>query len=79
MTESRWLSLGSYGKLNHKMIKKLEKSLDKETDHKKIIDIAKAISYITSTQVSLIKTHNDLSIQKRLDELEKRMNGIDKS
>jgi len=75
MAESRWLSLGSYGKTNHKMIKKLEKLLDKETDHKKIIDITKTISYVISTQVSLVKVHNDFSIDKRFNELEKKMNG----
>lgn len=74
MAESRYLLLGPYGKTNHKMIKKLEKILDAETDHKKIIEITKAISYVISNQVGLIKAHNELSIKKRLDELEKRIN-----
>ena len=73
MTGVRWKKRGSYGRILHKTIKKLEKRFDDELDHDKNISLAKAIGYLASVQREIIKDEENSLLEKRLEAIEKRV------
>lgn len=74
MTEIRWKSKGSYGRILHRTIKRLESKLDRESDHDKMISLARTIGYLASVQREFIKDEIDCILEKRISDLEKRLN-----
>lgn len=74
MSGVRWRSRGSYGRMLHKTIKKLQERFDLEHDHDKNISLAKTMGYLISVQRELLKDEENSSLEKRLEELEKKVN-----
>lgn len=72
MTSVRWRSRGSYGRILHKTIKRLEQRLENEEDHDKSISLAKTIGYLVSVQRELIRDEENSSLEKRVEDLEKK-------
>jgi hypothetical protein len=58
----------------HKTIKKLQVRFEVETDHDRSVVLAKTIGYLVSVQTSLIKDEEGSFLEKRVEELEKRLN-----
>lgn len=73
MTSVRWKQRGSYGRILHKTIKKLEKRFDDELDHDKSISLAKAIGYLASVQREIIKDEENSLLGQRLEAIEKKV------
>ena len=73
MTGARWRYRGSYGRLLHRTIKRLEKKFELEQDHLKIISLAKTIGYLASVQRDFIKDEENSLLEKRIEELEKKI------
>lgn len=73
MTSVRWKQRGSYGRILHKTIKKLEKRFDDELDHDKNISLAKAIGYLASVQREIIKDEENSLLGQRLEAIEKKV------
>lgn len=69
----RWRSRGSYGKMMHKTIKKLQQRFDSESDLGKSVALAKTIGYLVSVQASLIKDEESSFLEERVEELERRL------
>jgi len=74
MVEFRWKSRGSYGRIIHKTIKRLEDKFEKETDHEKMISLARTIGYLASIQRDFIKDEIDCKLEKRITDLERKVN-----
>jgi len=73
MVEFRWKSRGSYGRTLHKTIKRLEDKFEKETDHEKMISLARTIGYLASIQRDFIKDEIDFTLEKRITDLERKV------
>ncbi len=73
MSGVRWKQRGSYGRMLHKTVKKLQTRFEKEQDHDKSIGLAKAIGYLASVQREMIKDEENSLLEKRLELLEKRV------
>ncbi len=73
MTGARWRYRGSYGRLLHRTIKRLEKKFELEQDHLKIISLAKTIGYLASVQREFIKDEENSQFEKRIVELERKV------
>jgi len=73
MTGARWRYRGSYGRLLHRTIKRLEKKFELEQDHLKIISLAKTIGYLASVQRDFIKDEENSQFEKRIEELERKV------
>lgn len=73
MSIPRWRSRGSYGKMMHKTIKRLQQRFDSETELDKSVVLAKTIGYLVSVQASLIKDEENSFLEGRVEELEKRL------
>ncbi|MGI0010384.1 MAG: hypothetical protein ACREAE_03185 [Nitrosopumilaceae archaeon] len=71
MPEFRWKSRGSYGRTLHKTLKRLQDKFEKETDHDKMISLARTIGYLASVQREFIKDEIQSTLEKRVEELEK--------
>jgi hypothetical protein len=74
MSGIRWRSRGSYGRMLHKTIKKLQSRFDSELDSDKSLALAKTIGYLVNVQTTLIKDEEGSQLEKRIEELEKRLN-----
>mgnify|MGYP001581840716 CR=1 FL=1 len=74
MVEYRWKSRGSYGRTIHKTIKRLEDKFEKEADNEKMISLARTIGYLASVQRDFIKDEIDFTLEKRITELERKVN-----
>ncbi len=72
MSGIRWRSRGSHGRLLHRTIKRLEQRFENEKDHDRCISLAKTIGYLVSVQRELIKDEEHSSLEKRVEELEKK-------
>ena len=72
MIGSRWRSRGSYGRMMHKTIKRLQQRFDNEQDHDRSITLAKTMGYLVSVQREMIKDEENSSLEKRVEELESR-------
>lgn len=75
MSGVRWRSRGSYGRMMHKTIKKLQQRFDNESDHDRSVSLAKTIGYLVSVQTSLIKDEENSFLERRVEELEKKVGG----
>lgn len=73
MSGVRWRNRGSYGRMLHKTIKKLQERFDSEQDHDKSISLAKTMGYLVSVQRELLKDEENSSLEKRIEELEKKV------
>ncbi|NDB32140.1 MAG: hypothetical protein EB150_02150 [Nitrososphaeria archaeon] len=79
MTESgakgsvRWKSRGSYGRILHRIIKKLSDEFDKEQDMEKCIRYARTIAYTISVGRELINDEQAEEIERRLAFIEKEL------
>ena len=73
MSGARWTQRGSYGRILHRVIKKLEKQFDDEQDNDKSIALAKAIGYLASVQREIIKDEENSMLEKRVEFLEKKV------
>lgn len=71
MSGIRWRSRGSYGRMLHKTIKKLQSRFDSELDSDKSLALAKTIGYLVNVQTTLIKDEEGSQLEKRVEELEK--------
>lgn len=71
MSGVRWRSRGSYGRMLHKTIKKLQLKFEAEEGHDKSIALAKAMGYLVSVQREMIKDEENSFLEKRIEELEK--------
>lgn len=72
MTGVRWKSRGSYGRMLHKTIKRLQLRFEDEKEHEKITSLAKTIGYLVSVQRELIKDETTGFLEQRLEELERK-------
>lgn len=72
MSGSRWKTRGSYGRTLHKTIRRLQHRFDNETNHDRSIALAKTMGYLVSVQREMIKDEENSSLEKRIEELEKR-------
>ena len=73
MNTPRWRSRGSYGKMMHKTVKRLQQQFDGEPDLGKSVALAKTIGYLVSVQASLIKDEENSFLEGRVEELERRL------
>ena len=73
MKGARWRARGSYGRLLHRTIKRLDLKLEKESDHGKLISLAKTIGYLASVQREFIKDEENSFLEKRIEDLENRI------
>lgn len=69
----RWKSRGSYGRILHRIIKKLSDEFDKEQDMEKCISYARTIAYTISVGRELINDEQNEDFDRRLTGLEKVM------
>ena len=72
MNGVRWKVRGSYGRMIHRTVKRLEQKFQKESTHKKQISLAKTIGYLISVQREIIRDEENSNLEKRVQELEKR-------
>jgi len=70
---ARWRYRGTYGRLLHRTIKKLENRFEIEDEHEKIISLAKTIGYLSSVQREFIKDEENSQFEKRIEELERKV------
>ena len=73
MSGVRWKQRGSYGRVLHRTIKKLEKRFENEDTHDKSIALAKALGYLASVQREIIKDEENSRLEQRLETLEKKV------
>lgn len=74
----RWKSRGSYGRMLHRIIKRLSDEFDREQDMEICISYARNIGYLVSVARELIKDEQVEDIERRLDKLEKEMEDTNK-
>lgn len=79
MVEFRWKSRGSYGRTLHKTIKRLEVKLDKETDHEKMITLARTIGYLSGVQRTFINDEIECDLERRITDLERKIHDNSKA
>lgn len=67
----RWKSRGSYGRMLHRIIRKLSGEFDKEQDMEKCVSYARNIGYLVSVARELIKDEQVEDLKRRVAKLEK--------
>jgi len=68
-----WTNRGTYGRILKKIIQRQLKLLEQIQDADKSIQMAHNIGYLVNTQRELIKDYENASLEKRIEEIERRI------
>jgi hypothetical protein len=69
----RWKTRGTYGRILHRTIKKLERRFQNEKAIENSIALAKTIGYLASVQREMIKDESMSILEQRIEVLEKKV------
>jgi len=71
---SSWKNRGTYGRILKKVIQKQVKRFESQRNEDKAINLAHSIGYLTNILNTIIKDEENSQLEKRIEELEKKVN-----
>jgi len=71
---SSWKNRGTYGRILKKLIQRQVKRFESQRNEDKAISLAHNIGYLTNILNTIIKDEENSQLEKRIEELEKKVN-----
>ncbi len=71
---SSWKNRGTYGRILKKVIQRQVNRFESQTNEDKAISLAHNIGYLTNILNTIIKDEENFQLEKRIEELEKKVN-----
>jgi len=69
-----WKNRGTYGRILKKVIQRQVKRFESQRNEDKAINLAHNIGYLTNILNTIIKDEENFQLEKRIEELEKKVN-----